>query len=145
MPTVGFEPAIPAVEWPQTYALDCTATGIRCLCTCISLPDADQHLYQCFCQMWGPCLTLGLCDVINHTQHRASKIVPADYAVFINLSVHKQVSFKTRVHCYCGVRGGRGTALQPGRSRVLFPMGSLRFFINIIPPAALWPWDRLSL
>jgi len=24
----GFEPAIPASEWPQTHALDCAATGI---------------------------------------------------------------------------------------------------------------------
>jgi hypothetical protein len=28
MLTVGFEPAIPASERPQTYALNCTATGI---------------------------------------------------------------------------------------------------------------------
>ena len=28
MPTAGFEPAIPASEWPQTYALDHAATGI---------------------------------------------------------------------------------------------------------------------
>jgi hypothetical protein len=28
MPTVRFEPAIPASEWPQTYALDRAATGI---------------------------------------------------------------------------------------------------------------------
>ena len=27
MPPVGFEPAIPASEWPQTYALDRAATG----------------------------------------------------------------------------------------------------------------------
>ena len=30
MPPVGFEPTIPASEWPQTYALDraATETGI---------------------------------------------------------------------------------------------------------------------
>ena len=27
MPSVGFEPTVPAGEWPQTYALDRAATG----------------------------------------------------------------------------------------------------------------------
>ena len=27
MPPVGFEPTVPAGEWPQTYALDRAATG----------------------------------------------------------------------------------------------------------------------
>ena len=35
---------------------------------------------------------------------------------------------------------GRGTALQAGRSRVGFPTVSLECFIDIIFPAALWPW-----
>jgi hypothetical protein len=52
-----------------------------------------------------------------------------------------------------GVRGGglprtifvcllnlSGTALQFGRLRVRFAMVSLEFFIDIILPAALWPW-----
>ena len=40
---------------------------------------------------------------------------------------------------------GWGTALQTGRSRVRFPMVTLEFFIDIILPAALWPWGWLSL
>jgi hypothetical protein len=47
-----------------------------------------------------------------------------------------------------GARGsvvGWDTALQVGRSQVRFPMVSLEFFIDIILPAALWPWSWLSL
>jgi hypothetical protein len=47
-----------------------------------------------------------------------------------------------------GARGGAvgwGTALQAGRPRVRFQMGSLVFFIDVNVLAALWPWGRLSL
>jgi len=30
--------------------------------------------------------------------------------------------------------------LQAGRSQVQFPLVSVEFFIDIILPAALWPW-----
>ena len=45
----------------------------------------------------------------------------------------------------CGSAVAWGTALHAGRSRVRFPMLSLEFFIDIILPAALWPWGGLSL
>jgi hypothetical protein len=47
-----------------------------------------------------------------------------------------------------GVRGsavGWGTALQAGRWRVRFTMVSVESFIDIILPAALWPWGWLNL
>jgi hypothetical protein len=47
-----------------------------------------------------------------------------------------------------GARGslvGGGTMLQAGRSRVRFRMRSLDFSIDLILPAALCPYDRLSL
>jgi hypothetical protein len=43
------------------------------------------------------------------------------------------------IYSLCGVRGGAvgsGTALQAGR------LGSLRFFVYSILPAALWSWGR---
>ena len=56
-------------------------------------------------------------------------------------------SYKTLVNLYQnirwhGVHGGAvswSAALQVERLRVLFPMVSLEYFIDIILPAALWP------
>jgi hypothetical protein len=40
---------------------------------------------------------------------------------------------------------GHAGALQDGMTQVRFPMVSLELFIDIILPAALWPWRRLNL
>jgi hypothetical protein len=40
---------------------------------------------------------------------------------------------------------GWGPVLQAGRSQIWFLIVSLEFFIDIIMPAALWPWGWLSL
>jgi len=47
-----------------------------------------------------------------------------------------RVNYAVMAHC---------TALQAGRSRVRFPMVSLEFFIDIVLPAALWPWGSTQL
>ena len=56
----------------------------------------------------------------------------------------QMVIWRVRIACWIRKATGRAvayTTLQTGRSRVRFPMVSLEFFIDIILPAALWPWS----
>jgi len=48
--------------------------------------------------------------------------------------------FNDPIQVYTTLYGGHTVTLQAGRSRVRFRMVSLEFFIDIILPAALWPW-----
>jgi hypothetical protein len=44
---------------------------------------------------------------------------------------------------HAGAQLVESTALQSGKSPIRFPM-SLEFFVDLILPAALWSWDRLT-
>ena len=68
------------------------------------------------------------------------KLIEADHSHSLSAEVKNEYSHSS------GDRGGTvGAVLQIGRSPVRSQMVSLEFFIDIILPIALWPWDRLSL
>ena len=55
MPPAGFEPAIPASEQPQTYALDRAATGLGKLYTFSSLTSSFHIMYPYNLQLTSKC------------------------------------------------------------------------------------------
>jgi hypothetical protein len=74
--------------------------------------------------------------------HSVEISLKARESLFLNLCVN--ISYTL---FFSGSRGsavGWDTALQGGRSRVRFTMLSLKFFIDIILPAALWPGVDLA-
>jgi hypothetical protein len=90
------------------------------------------------------CFRIILCIVSTYVCSRLFSICVQGYRPL--QPVGKPISVDT--YHIMGARGnavGWGTALQVGISRFGFPMVSVEFFIDIILPAALWPWFWLSL
>ena len=104
-------------------------------------PSHSQgHVYRLLC-----CRTVDMMMQMTYVQFKRKYPNPLNRHMFVTLYM---CTFFSSTKVTSGARGsavGWGTALQVGRSRVRFLMVSLEFFIDIIFPAALWPWGWLSL
>jgi hypothetical protein len=89
----------------------------------------DERMVKIVCK-WKPVLTRPLGRLKNRWENDIMKWISVLYKVGIG---------GMRWHSWLS------TALQVERSWVQFPMVSLELFIDIILPAALWPWGWLIL
>jgi hypothetical protein len=78
-------------------------------------------------------VTMGFLEIVP-----VSKDIEKNSKICVNYIKYASISVR-------GGAVGRGTALQTGRLQDQYQMVSLEFFIDIILPAALWPWSRLIL
>jgi hypothetical protein len=80
---------------------------------------------------------------IHCVTKKISQITRLKYENILQLSTacqHTCLSWRVQRYVF-GVSPGTDTVLQVEKSRVQFPIVSFEFFIDIIFPAALWPWS----
>ena len=114
-------PSFFLLTWPRVYTNNyCVLKSIlfRCLDPC--LPSISFLVFQSLVFSYG-----------------LAKNIPPPKKKILRIKINESHA--------AGGAVGWGTALQVGRSRFRFPMVSLKFFIDIILPAALRPWGWRNL
>jgi hypothetical protein len=127
-------------------------TGYRSLCNCVEKCcsrgglgtwDAGDQ-YVCY----GQAPWQFMCPQTKNPKHHYTPVSVSSIENSTTSLIVCYVNFRTTNVPCLGASSNVvdwGTMLLAGRSRVRFPIRLLDFSIDVILPAALWPWGPLSL